>query len=34
MKADLYARYSALIGNVTSVDHRVRQGLEQYKAKL
>lgn len=34
MKEELLARYRNLITGVVSVDHRVREGIEQYKAKL
>ena len=34
MKEALFARYRNLITNVVSIDHRVREGVEQYKAKL
>jgi hypothetical protein len=34
MKEPLYARYHGLVTGIVSVDHRVREGIEQYKAKL
>jgi hypothetical protein len=34
MNESLYARYRRIIVDVVSVDHRVREGIEQYKAKL
>ncbi len=34
MKEELLARYSQLIVHVDSVDHRFREGIEQYKGKF
>jgi Family of unknown function (DUF6516) len=34
MNESLYTRYRSIITGVVSVDHRVREGVEQYKAKL
>ncbi len=34
MNEALFARYRNLITNVVSIDHRVRESVEQYKAKL
>lgn len=34
MRESLFARYRNLITSVVSVDHRARENVEQYKAKL